>query len=185
MRELARGVARALEDAGVDPTLATADAKVWYLTDPAPAPIAKSPDEVELLKIDQKFAGFVTQGDADSVAKGTQADFVMVDDDAWTRGQKPVSVDARETMLERVTGKHYDVLDVDHVQVEMHGDVAVTTGRYLSHVNGSEKTQADRAWAAAWFVRVYQKRNGRWTWLSHRTVHGPTYGASREAVSDK
>ena len=174
-----------LAPAGVDPTLAAADTKVWYLTDPAPAAAARSPDEAELLKIDQKLAGFFMQGDVTSVTEATQADFVMVHDDAWTRGKKPLSVDTRATMLKRVTGKYYDVLDVDHAQVEMHGDVAITTGRYLAHVAGGDKTSPDRAWSAAWFVRVYQKRNGQWIWLSHRTVHGPTYGASREAVSDK
>jgi len=174
-----------LAPAGVDPTLATVDTKVWYLTDPAPAAVAKSPDEAELLKIDQRFAGFFTQGDTRSAAEGTSADFVMVDDEGWTRGQQPLSIDTNQTVLQRVAGKHYDVLDFDHVQVELHGDVAITAGRYLAHTTGSDKASPDRAWSAAWFVRVYQKRNGQWTWLSHRTVHGPTYGASREAVSDK
>jgi ketosteroid isomerase-like protein len=174
-----------LAPAGVDLTLGTADAKVWYLTDPAPAAVAKSKDETELLKIDQKFADFFTKGDTHSAANGISADFVMVEDEGWTRGQKPLSVDTRETLLKRVTTKHYDVLDFDHVQVEMHGDVAITTGRYLAHPTGGDKANPARAWSAAWFVRVYQKRNGQWIWLSHRTVHGPTYGASREAVSDK
>jgi ketosteroid isomerase-like protein len=174
-----------LAPAGVDPTLAVADGKVWYLTDPAPAAVAKSPDEAELLKIDQRLAALVTNGDADSVAKGVDADFVMVRDDGWTRGRSPLSIDTRETLLKAVTAKHYDVLDVDHVQVETHGDVAITTGRYLAHAARGGEASPDRAWSAAWFVRVYQKRDGRWIWLSHRAVHGPAYGASREAVSDK
>jgi hypothetical protein len=32
---------------------------------------------------------------------------------------------------------------------------------------------------------VFAKRNGRWFYLSHRTVHGPTYGADRPSVNDK
>jgi len=28
-----------------------------------------------------------------------------------------------------------------------------------------------------WFERVYARRDGRWQYLSHRTVHGPTYGS--------
>src|SRR6185295_9483268 len=173
--------------AGVDPTLATAETKVWYLTDPAPAALApKSADEAEILKIDQKFANFVTKGDTASATKGTPADFVMVHGDAWTRGQKPLLVDTQESMLKRVTSKYYDVLDFDHVQAEMHGDIAITIGRYLAHTTGAgSNASPDRSWFAVWFERVYQKRNGQWTYLSHRTVHGPTYGASREAVSDK
>jgi hypothetical protein len=26
-----------------------------------------------------------------------------------------------------------------------------------------------------WFERVYAKHNGQWQYVSHRTVHGPTY----------
>jgi hypothetical protein len=26
---------------------------------------------------------------------------------------------------------------------------------------------------SVWFERVYAKQNGRWMYLSHRTVHGP------------
>jgi hypothetical protein len=26
-----------------------------------------------------------------------------------------------------------------------------------------------------WFERVYTRRNGQWQYVSHRTVHGPTY----------
>jgi ketosteroid isomerase-like protein len=172
-----------LAPAGVDQTLGTPDTKVWYLSDPAPAAIAKSEDEAELLQIDQRFAAFVTKGDTRSAANGTSADFVMVHDEGWTRGQRPLMVDTQETMLKRVTDKYYDALDFDHVQVEMHGDVGITTGRYLAHARND--ANPDRAWSAAWFVRVYQKRNGEWIWLSHRTVRGPTYGPSREAVSDK
>jgi hypothetical protein len=172
--------------AGVDPTVNASDTKVWYLTDPAPAPPApKSTDEADILKIDQKFANFVTMGDTASATRGTSADFVMVHGDAWTRGQKPLAVDTQESMLARVTSKYYDVLDFDHIQAEMHGDVAVTIGRYLAHTTGASNASADRAWFAVWFERVYQKRNGQWIYLSHRTVHGPTYGPTRQAVSDK
>ena len=26
-----------------------------------------------------------------------------------------------------------------------------------------------------WYVRVYAQRDGEWQYLSHRTVHGPSY----------
>jgi hypothetical protein len=171
--------------AGVDQTLGTTDTKVWYLTDPAPPDVAQSRDEADVLRLDQEFARFFTKGDTDSAAKRTAADFVMVDDEGWTRGHAPLAVETRETMLKRVTDKYFDALDVDHVQAEMHGDVAITTGRYVAHAAARGTANPDTAWSAAWFVRVYQKREGKWVWLSHRTVRGPAYGASREAVSDQ
>ena len=42
-----------------------------------------------------------------------------------------------------------------------------------------------RAVTSIWFERVFAKREGKWIYLSHRTVHGPIYGADRHAVSDK
>jgi hypothetical protein len=43
----------------------------------------------------------------------------------------------------------------------------------------------NEAWFSVWYERVYAKRDGRWIYLSHRTVHGPTYGPDRQSVSDK
>ena len=34
-------------------------------------------------------------------------------------------------------------------------------------------------------MEVYQKRNDRWMFLSQRTVHGASYGPTRESVSNK
>jgi hypothetical protein len=112
----------------------------------------------------------------------TSGDFVMVHGDGWTYGGKPLSTDTKESMLKRVTSRYYDVLDFDSVRAEMHGDVAITYGRYLAHVPGNPP---ERAWFAVWYERVYAKRGGRWQYLSHRTVQGPTYGSDRQSVRDK
>jgi hypothetical protein len=139
-------------------------------------------EAAEVLGLDQKIASAVVRGDTAFVDSVTPGDFVMVHGDGWTNGGKPLSTDTKESMLRRVTTKYYDVIDFDSVKVEMHGDVAITYGRYLAHVPGSA---AERAWFAVWFERVYAKRDGRWIYLSHRTVHGPTFGADRQSVSDK
>jgi hypothetical protein len=47
------------------------------------------------------------------------------------------------------------------------------------------RPQADKRWFSVWFQRVYAKRDGKWTYLSHRTVHGPTFGGDRQSVRDK
>jgi hypothetical protein len=38
---------------------------------------------------------------------------------------------------------------------------------------------------SVWFERVYEKRDGHWLYVSHRTVHGLTYRPGRQSVSDK
>jgi hypothetical protein len=152
----------------------------------APAP-ALSPDQsaaaAEVLTLDQKIGTAVVRGETAYVDSVTPSDFVMVHGDGWTTGGKPLLTDTKQSMLRRVTTKYYDVLDFDSVKVEMHGDVAITYGRYLAHTTGGGPP--DRAWFSVWYERVYAKRDGRWIYLSHRTVHGPTFGPDRQSVSDK
>ena len=45
-------------------------------------------------------------------------------------------------MLSRVVSKAYGVLDFDHITAEMHGDVAITLGRYLARSNGVSPERA-------------------------------------------
>ena len=139
-------------------------------------------DVAEVLGLDQKIGTAVVRGDTAYVDSVTASDFVMVHGDGWTNGGKPLSTDTKQNMLQRVTSKYYDVIDFDSVKVEMHGDIAITYGRYLAHVPGSAR---GKAWFSVWFERVYAKREDRWIYLSHRTVHGPTFGADRQSVSDK
>jgi hypothetical protein len=122
----------------------------------------------------------------------TAADFVMVHGDGWTNGGQPLLTDTKESMLQRVTSKYYDVIDFDSVKAEMHGDIAITYGRYIAHTTGGTQSQPvdrivapNKRWFSVWFERVYEKRDGKWIYLSHRTVHGPTFGADRQSVRDK
>jgi hypothetical protein len=174
--------------AGVDPTASDDSPSygigpVWFVNAPAPPPpTPKSADEKELAGIDQVIATAVVNGQTDYVRSRTTPDFSMVHGDIWTRGGKASLRDTQESMLNRVTNKSYGVLDFDHIRVERHDDVAITTGRYLARSNGA---RPERAWFSVWFERVYQKRDGHWVYLSHRTVHGPTYGPDRESVETK
>ncbi len=136
----------------------------------------------EVLQLDQKIADAVVAGDRAYVDSVTPADFVMVHGDGWANGGRPLLTDTKQSMLRRVEQKSYAVLAFDSVMAEMHDDVAITYGRYLGNTPASA---VDRSWFSVWFERVYAKRDGKWIYLSHRTVHGPTYGADRKAVSDK
>jgi Domain of unknown function (DUF4440) len=147
--------------------------------------------KAEVLRLDQKIADAVVHGDTAYVASVTPADFVMVHGDGWTNGGEPLLTDTKESMLQRVTSKYYDVIDFDSVKAEMHGDIAITYGRYIAHTTGDTARGIDRSippdkrWFSVWFERVYAKRDGKWIYLSHRTVHGPTFGADRQSVRDK
>ncbi len=97
-----------------------------------------SADEAEVLKLDQRIADAVVRGDTTFVDSVTPPDFVMVHGDGWTNGGKPLLTDTEQSMLRRVTTKYYDVLDFDSVKAEMHGDVAITYGRYLAHTTSGD-----------------------------------------------
>jgi hypothetical protein len=129
----------------------------------------------EVLALERKIEEAVVRGDVAFLSAILSNDFVFVHGDAWTKGGKPLAEDDRAAFLNRVAGKEYLVHDLDSVRVEMHGDIAITYGRYVSlYVPPSRNTANPGRLNSIWFERVYAKRNGRWQFLSHRTVHGPT-----------
>ena len=121
-------------------------------------------------------------GDQALFDRHTSGDFLMWHSDPWTRGGRSRLIDTQQAFSARVKNKQYLAWHYDSQQAEMHGDVGVTFGRYTATLRGSDP---NRAWFAVWYQRVYQKQDGRWVLLSQRTVHGATYGPTRESVSDK
>ena len=76
----------------------------------------------------------------------------------------------------------YIYRELDHVQVELHGNVALTIGRYL-YLPQSNTPQAAKEHLYVWFERVYIKQNGEWKHASHRTVKGPVREADEPAAN--
>jgi ketosteroid isomerase-like protein len=142
----------------------------------------ESKDAAEVIEAEKAVGAAIVRGDAAAFDHATSSDFVMVHGDAWTRGGAPALVDDKNSFMKRIGSHSYAAHDFDSVKVEMHGDVAITYGRYLGNIPGSGE---GRAWFAVWYEKVYAKRNGRWIYLSHRTVHGASYGLDRQSVSDK
>lgn len=156
----------------------TADSRISL----ASRSIASSEGDAEVLAFEKALEAAVVLGDVDYVERVSAPDLTFTHGDGWTTGGKPLMVDDRESFLQRIRNKQYNVRDLDSVKVEMHGDIAITYGRYVAQNRTGNPNQS---WFSVWFERVYVKRNGRWLYLSHRTVHGPTYGPDRAAVSDK
>jgi hypothetical protein len=136
----------------------------------------------EVLAFERAMEAAVVRGDVAFVDKVSSPDLSFTHGDGWTVGRPPLSVDDRKGFLKRVENKQYNARDLDSVQVEMHGDIAITYGRYVAQ---NRTGNSDMSWFSVWFERVYAKRDGHWLYVSHRTVHGPTYGPTREAVANK
>jgi len=133
-----------------------------------------------VLALERDIAAAVVRGDAAYFDRVTAADFVMIHGDGWTNGGRPALVDDKASFMRRVANKSYAAHDYDVQSVEMHGDVAITYGRYVGNIPSSP---AGRQWFSVWYQKVYAKRDGRWLYLSHRTVDGGHYGDDRRSVS--
>jgi hypothetical protein len=164
---------------GQQPQSPAAVAKVTSSSDAARPPAAAA----EVLAFEKAMEAAVVRGDLAYVDSISAPDLTFTHGDGWVTGGKPLLLDDRKAFLKRVEDRVYNVRDLDSVKVEMHGDIAITYGRYVAQYRtGGEP---GKMWFSVWFERVYAKRAGHWQFVSHRTVHGPTYGPDRQAVSDK
>lgn len=133
-----------------------------------------------MLALERDIAAAIVRGDAAYFDRVTTPDFVMIHGDGWTSGGRPALVDDKASFMRRVADKSYAAHDYDVQSVEMHGDVAITYGRYVGNIPSSP---AGRQWFSVWYQKVYARRDGRWLYLSHRTVDGAHYGNDRRSVS--
>jgi hypothetical protein len=114
----------------------------------------------------------VVRGDTAYLERALAPTFLFTHGDGWVDGGAPLKVDTKASWIEYVKRRPlpYIYRDLDHQQVELHGDVAITLGRYFYLPQSNNNTAAHMH---VWFERVYAKRNGQWQQLSHRTVKGP------------
>ena len=138
-----------------------------------PAAVASDP-VAEVLAFEREMEAAVVRGDVAFLDRVCASDFSFTHGDGWTTGGAPLRVENKAQWLESVGRAPYLARDLDSVQVELHGDIAITYGQYRARNKAGDPGRRE---FTVWFVRVYALRNGRWHYVSHRTVHGPTYGA--------
>jgi hypothetical protein len=144
--------------------------------------VSVSPEEAAVLDLEKQIGEAIVQGDIAFFNRVTADDFVMTHSDKWTIGQKPLLVDDKTSFGKRITNRSYLTYNLDSVKIEMHGDIAVTYGRYVASMRN---VPPERVWFSVWYEKVYAKRNGQWIYLSHRTVNGANYGLDRASVSNR
>ncbi|HTF72414.1 MAG TPA: nuclear transport factor 2 family protein [Edaphobacter sp.] len=147
--------------------------------------VSKSPEAAEIIAFQTAMEDALVKGDSDFLKKAIADDFSMVHGDIWIRGGLASPVDGKDDLLQYAATRHYTVRDDDHVRIEMHGDVAIAYGRYVSYVPRKAATTPSQGWSSAWYERVYEKQAGQWQIVSHRTVFGPIYGSTRESLGNK
>jgi Domain of unknown function (DUF4440) len=148
----------------------------------APGP-AESAAIAEVLAFEKATEAAVVRGDTAYLERALAPTFLFTHGDGWVDGGPPLKVDTKATWIAWVRKQPapYVYRELDHVQVELHGDVAITLGRYFY----LPQSTTPGAHQHVWFERVYAKRNGQWQQLSHRTVKGPLRNDAVKAASTK
>lgn len=138
---------------------------------PAPGS-AESATIAEVIAFEKATEAAVVRGDTAQLERALAPTFLFTHGDGWVDGGAPLKVDTKASWIEYVKRRPlpYIYRELDHQQVELHGDVAITLGRYFYLPQSNTNTAAHMH---VWFERVYAKRNGQWQQLSHRTVKGP------------
>ena len=150
-----------------------------------PAPNAADAATIaEVLAFEKDMEAAVVRGDVKFLDRALTSDFIFTHGDGWTTGGAPLKVDTKASWLAYVVKQPppYLYRELDHVQVELHGNVALTIGRYLYLPNSNTPPQA-KEHLYVWFERVYIKQNGEWKHASHRTVKGPVREADEPAAN--
>ena len=125
----------------------------------------------EVLALERQVEAAVLHADVAFLEDVCASDFTYTHGDGWTTGDPILGVDHRADWLASLPGR-YGAREVDSQQVELHGDVAITMGRVRARSGAADTPPRSFSF---WYVRVYAHRDGRWQYLSHRTVHGPVY----------
>jgi Domain of unknown function (DUF4440) len=138
---------------------------------PAPGS-AESAAIAEVIAFEKATEAAVVRGDTAYLERALAPTFLFTHGDGWVDGGAPLKIDTKASWIEYVKRKPspYIYRELDHQQVELHGDVAITLGRYFYL---PQSNNGNAAHMQVWFERVYAKRNGQWQQLSHRTVKGP------------
>ncbi len=132
---------------------------------------AETDSASDVIAFERRIEAAVLTADVAFLDHVCASDFTYTHGDGWTTGGAPLGVDTKSEWLASLAGR-YSLRDVATQHVEMHGDVAITTGRVRARTGATDA--APRAFSF-WYVRVYERRDGEWRYLSHRTVSGPVY----------
>ena len=122
--------------------------------------VAATDVEEELVALEHAQAAAVVNLDFAALER------VYADDFVFTHGTGVVESKTEWLEALRAGQPRYFSREHDLLEVEPHGDVAITYGRLQIHnrLNGVDGRFSAR------YVRVYVRRDGRWQLVSHRTV---------------
>jgi hypothetical protein len=132
---------------------------------PAKAPAGKTA-ESELMDLDRQLQEAVVTGNL-SLIEGYAGEDLL-----FTHGLSG-RTDKKEDWinLARRTPRQFIARKVSLQAVEIHGDAALVLGRLdVRRLPNASANETKQMCYDLKYVHLYLKRNGRWQWVSHRTV---------------
>src|SRR6266446_4423563 len=106
----------------------------------------------EVLAFEKIMEAAVVRGDVKFLDQICAPDFSFTHGDGWVNGGQPLRVENKAQWLASVSKQPYLSRDLGSVQVEMHGDIAITYGQYRAR---NKSAAPDRGAFTVWFERVY------------------------------
>ncbi len=132
---------------------------------------AQSRSASDVIAFERRIENAVLTADVVFLDRVCPNDFTYTHGDGWTTGGAPLGIDTKSEWLASLPGR-YSLREVETQHVEIHGNVAITTGHVRARTGPAAAAQREFSF---WYVRVYERRDGQWRYLSHRTVSGPVY----------
>ena len=120
--------------------------------------MVRADTSAEIIQLEQRIEDAVVKADLKFLESVYASDF------RFTHGDGEVQ--NKTEWLKLVAKREVKSRKISTSEVELHGNVAITVGRLDVVWKGEGK---DDKYALK-YVRVYEKRKGKWVLLSHRTV---------------
>jgi len=132
-----------------------------------PAAPKLSPDAEAVLELDRQAEQALNRMDVTFLGKVFADDMIFTHGDAWTKSNTVGNTNTKEVWLNSIKNSNgqYSEKHANMQRIEMHGDIAVVQARSSGKNRGKDYE--------IWYLRVYNKRNGEWKLVSHKTVRGP------------
>lgn len=132
----------------------------------AAAAQTKAPDDrAQLLALEHKWAQAAVKGDANAMAQLMAEDYVevtMVTDTATNKTKWKSTGKSEWVDLVRSGHEKYESVDLNNLQVYLHGDVATVTGEYRQ-TGTRDGTDIS---AAGLYVDTWNRKSGQWKVIS-------------------
>lgn len=123
--------------------------------------VLSTSSETEILQLDRDFDRAIRESDVVFLNRMCAGSFL------FTHGDGAAQPRANFLAAVSAGGMRSKTRDVAGQQIEMHGDVALVTGRVHVTRDVPDPKGADYT---VWYVRVYACRGGSWQILSNRTT---------------